>query len=61
MMKGLHMRAFRRSGKRLQLRSDAFVEESREEDAGSVRITTDTNQARWTMKLTRTTPWWPIR
>ena len=37
------------------------VEESREEDAGSVRVTTDTNQAQWTMKLTRTTPWRPLR
>ena len=37
------------------------VEESREEDSGSVRVTTDTNQAQWKMKLTRTTPWRPIR
>jgi len=41
--------------------SDEAVEESHKEDAGSVRTTTDTNQAQWKMKLTRTTPWRPIR
>ena len=37
------------------------VEKSSEQDSGSVRTTTDTNQAQWTMKLTRTTPWRPVR
>ncbi len=41
--------------------SGRAVEGSRAEDDGSVRITTDTDQAQWTMKLTHTTPWRSIR